>query len=35
MNGNFKSSPKSYYQLYNIIGRDLKKGEIIPLFHII
>ena len=35
MDGTFKSAPKNYYQIYNILGRDNKMGEAIPLFHIL
>ena len=35
MDGTFKSCPKGYYQIYNILGRDVNVGEIIPLFHIL
>ena len=35
MDGTFKSCPKGYYQIYNILGRDANVGEIIPLFHIL
>ena len=27
MDWTFKSSPKNYYQIYNILGRDNKTGE--------
>ena len=35
MDGTFKSCPKGYYQIFNILGRDATTGVIIPLFHIL
>ena len=35
MDGTFKSCPKGFYQIYNILGRDVTTGVIIPLFHIL
>ena len=35
MDGTFKSCPKSFYQIYNIIGKDKKTGMIIPLIFIL
>lgn len=35
MDGTFKCSPKNFYQLYNILGRDEKTKVTIPLCHII
>ena len=35
MDGTFKFSPKNFYQLYNIIGKDENIGIIIPLIFIL
>ena len=35
MDGTFKSCPKSFYQLYNIIGKDKNTGLIIPLIFVL
>ena len=35
MDTTFKSFPKSFYQLYNIKGKDKKTGLIIPLMFIL
>ena len=35
MDWTFKSAPKNYCQIYNILGRDNKMGEAILLFHIL
>ena len=35
MEGTFKSCPKSYYQLYNIMGKEKNTDLIIPLIFIL
>jgi hypothetical protein len=35
MDGTFKNSPKKFYQLYNIIGKDENSGINLPLIFIL
>ena len=35
MEGTFKCCPNSYYQLYNIMGKEKNTGLIIPLIFIL
>ena len=35
MDGTFLSSPKKYYQIFNILGKEKNSGKIIPLIYVL